>query len=170
MSATIAQPKTREISSSVPDPRLMRAINPLVRGMLRSPLRRLLGEHVLLLTYTGRISGRQYTLPVGYTRDDDTLTVISQHSASKRWWRNLRGGARVTVDLQGARRVCDTEVIEEPTLVANEVERMIVLLGAREASARLFMKLDTTPPLTHAELVRALDGVVIVRLTTTGLP
>jgi len=49
-------------------------------------------------------------------------------------------------------------------------ERIIALLGAREASARLFMKLDTTPPLTHAELARALDGVVIVRLTPSGLP
>ena len=44
----------------------------------------------MLLTYTGRESGRTYTTPDNYVREgDDLLRVGSREHA---WWRNLRGG------------------------------------------------------------------------------
>ncbi len=45
----------------------MRFFNPVMSALLRLPLHGLLSRQVFLLTYTGRRSGRQYTLPVGYT-------------------------------------------------------------------------------------------------------
>ena len=43
-----------------------RFINPFVKAVLRSPVHRLLSGSLVLLTYTGRRSGRRYTLPVMY--------------------------------------------------------------------------------------------------------
>jgi len=75
--------------------------SPFVRALLRSPLHRLLSGSLLLVTYTGRKSGRSFTIPVMYAEDADGLLVDVGRSAEKVWWRNLRGGASVRVRLRG---------------------------------------------------------------------
>jgi hypothetical protein len=142
----------------------MRFVNPVMSALLRSPLHGLLSRQVFLLTVTGRRSGRRFTLPLGYVRDGDALLVVAQHSDQKRWWRNLRGGAPVALHLRGRRAIGRAEVIETPLAVAAEIERLIARLGPKEASARLYMGLDTTSPPTPEQLARALDGVVLVRV------
>src|SRR5919201_997478 len=97
MASTI--PAQTRIRSSVPSVRVLHAINPFVSAILRSPLHGLLSTQLMLLTYTGRKSGKRYTIPVGYARDGETLVVFSSRS----WRRNLRGGAPVEVLLQGRR-------------------------------------------------------------------
>jgi hypothetical protein len=143
----------------------MRFVNPVMSALLRSPLHGLLSRRLFLLTVTGRRSGRRFTLPLGYVPDRDGLLVISQHADQKRWWRNLRGGAPVALHLRGCRLTGRADVIETPLAVAAEIERLVARLGAKPASARLYMGLDTTPPLTREQLARALDGVVLVRIT-----
>ena len=69
--------------------------------MLRSPAHRVLSGRLLLLTYRGRVTGRLHTIPVGYARAGDRLTVPIGTAPGKRWWRNVRGGAPVTVRLRG---------------------------------------------------------------------
>ena len=163
-----AGPQPVVITSRAPDPRVMRFVNPVMAALLRSPLHGLLSRQVLLLTVTGRQSGRRYTVPLGYMRDGDALLVISQHADRKRWWRNLRGGASVAMHLRGRWLTGRAEVIETPMAVAAEIERLIARLGPKEASARLYMSLDITPPPTREQLARALHGVVLVRLATDG--
>jgi hypothetical protein len=41
-------------------------MNPFMKGLLRSPLHRLLSGTLMLLTYTGRKTGKQYTIPIDY--------------------------------------------------------------------------------------------------------
>jgi deazaflavin-dependent oxidoreductase (nitroreductase family) len=164
MSSVVATDRV-VIASRAPDLRMMRFFNPVVRTVLRSPFHGLLSGHILLLTYTGRRSGRQYTLPVGYLRDGDALLIVSQHSELKRWWRNLRGDVPVAVLLRGQRVNARADVIEDPAAVAVEVERLIERLGAREASRQLYMSLDVAPPPTREQLAQALPGVVVVRIT-----
>ncbi len=67
--------------------------------LLRSRLHGLLSGGLMLVTVTGRRTGRRYTTPVNYVRRDDVLTVFSRRERT--WWRNLRGGAPVTVRLRG---------------------------------------------------------------------
>jgi hypothetical protein len=51
----------------------------------------------MLLTYTGRRTGRAYTIPVGYfVWDADALMAFS----SARWWTNLRDEKPVRLLLQ----------------------------------------------------------------------
>jgi len=83
---------------------LNRTVNPVVRTLLRSPAHPLLSGHLMLLTVTGRRSGRAFTFPVAYSQDGDRLTVTLDWPDRKRWWRNLRDGAPVVVELRGDRR------------------------------------------------------------------
>jgi len=141
--------------------RVLHLFNPFVAALLRSPLHGLVSSRLMLLTYTGRKSGRTYTIPVGYTRLGGDLLVFTYYA----WWRNLRGGGSVTLGLQGRTMIARAEVIEAPAHVVAEVERLIATLGAREAYTRVGIKLATTPLPTRDELARALAGIVVVRVT-----
>ena len=78
-----------------------RTVNPLVRGLLRSPAHRFLDRRLLLITVTGRRTGRRFTIPVGYRETEEGAEIAVGWPARKRWWRNLRGGANVVVRLRG---------------------------------------------------------------------
>jgi deazaflavin-dependent oxidoreductase (nitroreductase family) len=63
--------------------------------VLRSPFHGMLSNGMMLITVTGRKTGRKYTTPVGYYREDGTLWVLT--SRDRTWWRNLQGGAQVAL-------------------------------------------------------------------------
>src|SRR6185295_20299584 len=58
------------------------------------------GANILLLTTTGRKSGKRYTTPLLYLADGDNLVVIASNGGSDRdpdWWRNLIAEPHTTV-------------------------------------------------------------------------
>ena len=63
--------------------------NAIVGAVLRSPAHRLLSGNLMLLTIRGRRTGREYTFPVQYARDGDTVFVVPGGYRTKTWWRNL---------------------------------------------------------------------------------
>lgn len=73
------------------------ALNATMTWLLRSPLSGLVHGQLMLLTVTGRKTGRTYTFPVQYVRDGDTLWVVTGGHEDKTWWRNLRQQAPVTL-------------------------------------------------------------------------
>ena len=76
-------------------------INPLVTAVLRSPFHWLLSFGLMLVTITGRRTGRRYTIPVGYQRHGDILTILVSEAPKKQWWRNFRDPAPVEVRVKG---------------------------------------------------------------------
>lgn len=83
---------------------LARTANPIVRLVLRSRAHRLLSGHLLLLTVTGRRSGRKHTFPVGYSEANGVLTIRVGAPERKRWWRNVGSETPVLVRLRGVDR------------------------------------------------------------------
>ena len=82
----------------LPEP-LFVIINPMMGALLRSPLHRLMSSSLMLITYTGRKSGRRYTTPVRYVRVGDAIRCFT--SARNMWWRNLQDGAVVSLLVEG---------------------------------------------------------------------
>ena len=164
---TAAPPAPARLRSTVPNTRVLRAINPFVAALLRSPVHRLLSGQVLLLTVTGRRSGRAYTFPVGYVREGDTLTILSGRHT---WWKNLRGGAPVAVLLAGRQRTGRAEVIEDRAEVLAEVDHLVVRYGRKGAGQRIGVALDTSPPPTGEDLALAMRGHAVIRLLLDGAP
>ena len=78
-----------------------RTVNPLTRAVLRSPAHGLLSKNLALITVTGRRSGREFTFPVGYSREGDRVEIVVGWPERKIWWRNLRQGGRVRLLLAG---------------------------------------------------------------------
>jgi deazaflavin-dependent oxidoreductase (nitroreductase family) len=79
-------------------------VNPVVRGLLRSPAHRLLSGSVLLVAYAGRRSGVRRELPVMYASTDDRYVVVAGQPDTKTWWRNFADDVRpVTLTVAGWR-------------------------------------------------------------------
>ena len=93
---------------------VLRVVNPVVSALLRSPLHRLLSREYMLLTVTGRKTGRSYTIPVGRHEFDGAFVVY----AAGGWRLNLRGGADVRLTLDGHERTGHAELEEDPARVA----------------------------------------------------
>ena len=68
--------------------------------------RRLVHNDMLLLTTTGRTTGRPHTVPLLYLRDGDELIVIASYGGRPQdpeWYRNLVADPVVVVQIEGAR-------------------------------------------------------------------
>ena len=74
-------------------------INFMMKLLLRSPLHFIVSSNILLITFTGRKSGRSFTTPIRYLREGNTVRLFSSPQAN--WWKNLRGGADVSVRISG---------------------------------------------------------------------
>ena len=97
----VAPPPSRYPTKPVGLRFMNRVVNPVVRALLRSPLHRLLSGGVLLLTITGRRTGRPYALPAQYRRRGDQVAIVPGIAGRKTWWRNLDGGAPVRLRIRG---------------------------------------------------------------------
>src|SRR5512141_1075224 len=86
------------------DPRMgvfQRLANPFLLRALRTGHPTRLGTSLMAITVTGVKTGRDFTFPVQFVRDGDTIWVLPGHPESKTWWRNLRSGAPVRLHLEG---------------------------------------------------------------------
>ncbi len=72
---------------------IMKLGNIFMKRMVRGKM----GESMMLITFTGRKSGKTFTTVIGYTREGNTLTCFTDSP----WQKNLVGGAPVTVTIKG---------------------------------------------------------------------
>ena len=72
--------------------------NDFMAWVLRSPLHGILSKGMMLITVTGRKTGKKYTLPVEYFEADGFLWIVT--SRDRTWWRNLQNGAEVELLLK----------------------------------------------------------------------
>jgi deazaflavin-dependent oxidoreductase (nitroreductase family) len=81
-------------------------VNSAMKFMLQSPVHGMVSKTVLLITFTGRKSGKTYTTPVDYSQAGDQVYIFTHAT----WWKNLRGGAPVTLRIRGR----DLQGVAEP--------------------------------------------------------
>ncbi|BCZ22114.1 nitroreductase/quinone reductase family protein [Mycobacterium senriense] len=61
---------------------------------------RLINRNITMLTYTGRRSGRTYSIPVAYRRSGGDIVISVNMPDVKTWWRNfLDAGGPLTLRL-----------------------------------------------------------------------
>lgn len=107
----------------------MRIFNPTLRFLLRTPLAGPLGHQFMLLNFTGRKSGRPFSIPVTAHHIDDGLYAI----ANTVWKNNFRDGADAEVVHDGTTRKMRGDLITDPAVVADLAHRLAQSYGARRA-------------------------------------
>jgi deazaflavin-dependent oxidoreductase (nitroreductase family) len=97
----------------------MKVANKIFMPLLRSPLHFLVSHGLMLITVTGRKTGRQYTTAVAYVRDGKRVVFFSGRHLL--WIKNLEGGAPVRLLLRGkdvpaTARLCPADDPDFPRL------------------------------------------------------
>lgn len=139
---------------------IFRTINFTLQAILRSPLHRLLSHNLMLITVTGRRSGRTYTVPVSYQQRGATVRIVSERR--DRWWRNLRGGAPVALQLQGHKFNGRGRVSEARQEVAAQLA--VHLRQSPNIAKMLRVKRAERGEFSSEDLQRAAERAVVVSI------
>ncbi len=84
-------------------------VNAIVTTILRSRWHGMRSNRLLLLTFIGRKSRKEFTTPLRYVQEGETLRMIVVYP----WWKNLIGEATVRVLLRGEMHIGTAEVLPE---------------------------------------------------------
>ena len=132
--------------------------NPIMRWLINSPLHFFVSKNMMLMTYQGRKSGKSYTTPMNYLEIEGALYTISYRK--RVWWRNLRGGAAVTLRLRGVDVPARAEVIEDPPQVSSSLQQY--LKAAPEYARYLNVQIDSAGNPKPEDLDRLTNERVVV--------
>jgi len=157
-------PARESVPMRIPEPVFV-FVNPVVRTLLRSPMHGVLSKSVMLITFTGKKSGRRYTTPVRYVRLGDVIRC--QSSSGTRWWRNLRGGAEVTLRLQGVERRYWANAVEGDREKIREALKYQLAQFPQDAAYHN-IRLNRDGSLVSEDLERAAKDAIVVEARPLG--
>lgn len=115
----------------------VRLQNPFMKWLLNSSLHPVVSKWYMLIHVTGRKSGNIYTIPVQYKQVGNALYIIS--SKNYHWWRNLHGGAEISLQLRGE-NISASATVEEDFICVEKAFKALYP-GVKEAT-RLQMCLN----------------------------
>lgn len=118
-----------------PPEALLKAVNPLLGLALRSPLGSALKDF-MLVTFTGRKTGRKFSVPVSAHRIDGDLYVLLNAG----WRHNFRDGAPAEVRYAGKTTAMHGQLITDPSTVAQLASRAATSYGAKKAQRSMGLK------------------------------
>ena len=100
-------------------------MNKVPAAVLRSPLHRAMSDKYLLLSFTGRKSGKRHTTPVAYLEEGEALLMTTDSP----WWKNLIGkdgaGVPVSVRVKGREYEGIGEAVTDETEVVRVLHRFL---------------------------------------------
>jgi deazaflavin-dependent oxidoreductase (nitroreductase family) len=114
---------------------------------------------MMLMTYTGRKSGKSYTTPMNYLAMNGTLYTNSYRD--RVWWRNLRGGAEVTLHLKGEDVPAQAEVIEDQASVSGYLNEYFE--SAFHLAKYMEVRMDADGNPDAEDIARLAQEMVVVR-------
>ena len=116
---------------------------------------------IMVLTFRGRKSGKEYTFPIGYMQEGSDLICYSPFG----WWTNLEGGVPVAVTLRGQRMAGRADVCTDTATIASG---MAAYLRHNPGDAFFFrVKLDKGEPIAE-DVDRAARDNVQIRIALGG--
>ncbi len=123
----------------IPKRPLGRRIMASVMGMLNVPMRVLLGlpfptplsGRLMLVSFTGRKTGKAYQQPVSFVQQGDTLLT----PGGGRWKLNLREGEPVRIRLRGRDVLAQPELVKDP----EEIECLLAVMTAANPTVSSFV-------------------------------
>lgn len=146
-----------------PPQALLRAVNPVLRVALRAPVLGSALKDFMVVTYTGRKSGRRFSVPVSAHPLDGDLYVILEAG----WKHNFTDGAPAEVLHAGKTTPMRGELIKDPATVADIVHRVATGYGYKRAQRSMGLKFTTgtVPSLDEFTEASKRLGIAAIRLT-----
>ncbi|MDE3076065.1 MAG: hypothetical protein KGJ86_11605 [Chloroflexota bacterium] len=131
------EPPTRPLRRRA-QARLFRIVNVPMRFLLSLPFSIPLSGRLMLLSLTGRKTGKKYRQPVSYIEQDRT-TLLTPGGGL--WKRNLVDGQPVRIHLRGQ------DVLARPNIVddVDEIDELLAVMMAANPSVSAFIGIPKGP-------------------------
>jgi hypothetical protein len=146
-----------------PPSALLRLVNPALRFLLGTPLAGPARKQLMVLNFTGRKTGRPYSIPLSAHVIDHDLYALT----GSPWKQNFRGGAPAQVLYDGKTTAMRGELIRDRAVVSDLYHRCAESYGVRRAQRMIGVKFREQRIPTRDEFGEAVDRLHLaaVRLT-----
>lgn len=137
----------------------LKLLNGFMSLLLRSPLHPLVGsKRVMVVSFKGKKSGKEYRTPVSYTRDGDRVTFFSRAE----WVNNLAPHARISMRIRGQEYSGDaTPCDDDPKAIGQGLSRHLTLLKGENRYYKV--RVEKGKPVKE-DMEKAAGGVTMVRV------
>jgi hypothetical protein len=151
------------IDAGHPPSFLLKLVNPLLGFLLRTPLAGPARKQLMVLSFTGRKTGRPFTLPVSAHLIDNELYALT----GAPWKQNFRGGAPAQVLYDGKQTAMTGELIRDRAIVSDLYKRCADSYGLRKAQTLIGLSFRDRRIPTLEEFGEAVDRMHLgaVKLT-----
>ncbi|GLE52712.1 hypothetical protein [Mycobacterium montefiorense] len=151
------------IDAGHPPSALLKLVNPMLGFLLRTPLAGSARKQLMVLSFTGRKTGRPFTLPVSAHVIGSDLYALT----GAPWKQNFRGGAPAQVIYDGKTTAMRGELIRDRAIVSDLYKRCADSYGLRRAQTMIGLKFRDQRIPTLEEFGEAVDRMHLgaVRLT-----
>lgn len=137
--------------------------NSMMRWACTTPgIQRVVGQGVALVSFEGRKTGRTYTIPVSYHRQDDTVRIITKRQ--RKWWHNFESPIEVELRLAGRRYSGRAEI---QTNDAETLDFMVEYLEERPIDAKAYGL--SKDEVTRDNVARLIPELVVIRTDITPI-
>ncbi len=129
---------------------ILSLFNPLVIFLASTPLHFLFSHNIVVLTIRGLRTGKMYTIPVSYVKTKTGIICMTE--AGGVWWKNLRQGQQIELQLAGKR------LSAQATVEADDVGKIATALEKfcrNSRASAYFAKVTVTKGQPNAEHIQA---------------
>src|SRR6201998_327692 len=146
-----------------PPSAVVKVVNPVLGFLLRTPLAGPARKQLMVLSFTGRKTGRPYTIPVSAHLIDHDLYALT----GAPWKQNFRNGAPAQVVYDGKTAAMRGELIRDRAVVSDLFHRCAESYGVKRAQRMIGLKFRDQRIPTRDEFAEAVDRLHLaaVRLT-----
>jgi len=134
-------------------------LNKTMKFLLRSPMHGMVSKTILLITFTGRKSGKTYTTPVSYSQDGEQVYIFTHAN----WWKNLHRDQPITLRIRGREFQGYAETVSE--------DKQAVAAGLAEHLRKVpsdapyyAVNLDENKNPNDQDVDQAVETVVMIRV------
>jgi hypothetical protein len=140
-------------------PMFFNILNPVMKTILKSPVHKLVSDGILILTFKGIKTGKEYSMPISYFSEDGTVFSFTH----AQWWRNLANGAEVTVRLKGQDYVA--YAVAESDDLTKKIPALRKMIAAKPQEAGFYnISFDSDGQPVEAEVIKAAQEAVLIKI------
>ena len=145
--------KSNAITVSHPPDAFLRVVNPIMKLLLHTPLAGAARNQLMVVNFTGRKTGKPYSIVVSAHVIDDTLYAMTGAS----WKANFRDGAAAQVLHDGKTTTMRGELITDKALITDLYSRCTESYGVKRAERAMGLGFRDHQMPTRDQFAEAVD-------------
>jgi len=156
VAASYAEPMTKQanaITMSHPPDAFLRLVNPIMKLLLHTPFAGAARNQLMVVDFTGRKSGRHYSIPLSAHVIDGVLYAMT----GKTWKNNFRDGAAAQVLHDGKTTTMRGELITDKALITDLYSRCTESYGVKRAERAMGLGFRDHQMPTRDQFAEAVD-------------